>query len=39
MNRATLAGLRSSPTSLFDRRVKHNVDQLFDMQTLSRFGK
>jgi Protein of unknown function (DUF1329) len=39
MNRATLAGLRSNPSSLFDRRVKHNVDQLFDIQTLSRFGK
>ncbi|HEV7735250.1 MAG TPA: DUF1329 domain-containing protein [Candidatus Binatia bacterium] len=38
-NRATLAGLRSEPTSLFDRRVKHNTDQLFDMQTLSRWGK
>jgi hypothetical protein len=38
-DRATLAGLRSSFDSLFDRRVPLNTDQLFDMQTLSRFGK
>lgn len=38
-NRATLAGLRDDLALPFDRRVKHNVDQLFDVQTLSRFGK
>lgn len=39
MDRATLAGLRSSPDSLFDRRVKLNVGQLFDVNTLNRWGK
>jgi len=38
-DRATLAGLRPDPTALFDRRVTHNVDNLFDPQTLTRFGK
>jgi hypothetical protein len=37
--RATLAGLRSDMSLPFDRRVKLNVDQLFDVNTLSRFGK
>jgi len=39
MNRATLAGIRSTPTGPLDRRVRHNVDQLFNLQSLSRFGK
>jgi Protein of unknown function (DUF1329) len=39
LNRATLAGLRSDPSSLFDRRVKHNIQQLFSIDMLSRFGK
>jgi hypothetical protein len=39
MERATLAGLRKDPGEPFDRRVTHRVDQLFSMQTLSRFGK
>jgi hypothetical protein len=38
-NRATLAGLRSDLALPFDRRVKHPTDQLFDVATLSRFGK
>jgi len=38
-NRATLAGLRADPTLPFDRRVKLPVDRLFDVNTLSRFGK
>ncbi len=38
-NRATLAGLRPEPSLPFDRRVTHNVSQMFDFQTLSRFGK
>jgi hypothetical protein len=38
-DRATLAGFRSDPTWPFDRRVTHNVSQLFDYQTLNRFGK
>ena len=37
--RATLAGLRSDMSLPFDRRVKLPVDQLFDVETLSRFGK
>jgi hypothetical protein len=39
LDRATLAGLRSGPDALFDRRVPLKVDQLFDIQTLNRFGK
>ncbi len=38
-NRATLAGLRSDMSLPFDRRVMHKTDQLFDVSTLSRFGK
>ena len=38
-NRATLAGLRADLVLPFDRRVRHNTDQLFDVSTLSRFGK
>jgi hypothetical protein len=38
-NRATLAGLRTDMSLPFDRRVKLPVDQLFDVNTLSRFGK
>jgi hypothetical protein len=38
-DRATLAGLRQDLTLPFDRRVKHNTAQLFDVNTLSRFGK
>lgn len=38
-DRATLAGLRSDMSLPFDRRVTLNVDQLFDVNTLSRFGK
>jgi hypothetical protein len=38
-NRATLAGLRSDMNLPFDRRLKHADDQLFDYQTLNRFGK
>ena len=38
-DRATLAGFRLSPDHAFDRRVTHNIDQLFDYGTLSRFGK
>ena len=38
-SRATLAGLREDPNGMFDRRVHHKVDQLFDVQTLNRFGK
>ena len=38
-NRATLAGLRADMTLPFDRRVKLPVDRLFDVNTLSRFGK
>jgi hypothetical protein len=37
--RATLAGLRNTLDEPFDRRVTHKTDQLFAMQTLSRFGK
>jgi hypothetical protein len=37
--RATLAGLRSDMALPFDRRLKHADDQLFDYQTLNRFGK
>jgi Protein of unknown function (DUF1329) len=37
--RATLAGLRSDMSLPFDRRVKLPVDQLFEVETLSRFGK
>jgi hypothetical protein len=38
-NRATLAGLRSDMSLPFDRRVKLPVGQLFDVNSLSRFGK
>jgi hypothetical protein len=38
-NRASLAGLRGDPSLPFDRRVRHNIDQVFDIQALSRFGK
>jgi hypothetical protein len=38
-NRATLAGLRSDMSLPFDRRLKLNATQLFDVDTLSRFGK
>jgi hypothetical protein len=38
-NRATLVGLRAGANLPFDRRVKLPVDQLFDVNTLSRFGK
>ncbi len=38
-DRATLAGLREDMNLPFDRRVKLPVDQLFDVGTLSRFGK
>ena len=38
-NRATLAGLRSDMSLPFDRRVKLNATRLFDVDTLSRFGK
>ncbi len=38
-SRATLAGLREDPDGVFDRRVHHKIDQLFDVQTLNRFGK
>jgi hypothetical protein len=39
LDRATLAGLRRDKDSPFDRRVTHNIGQLFDMQALNRFGK
>ncbi|MFN8545361.1 MAG: DUF1329 domain-containing protein [Candidatus Binatia bacterium] len=39
LNRATLAGTRPDPDGPFDRRVTFNVDQLFSVATLSRFGK
>ncbi len=39
LDRATLAGLRSDPTGTFDRRVPLKTEQLFDIQTLNRFGK
>ena len=38
-DRATLAGLRQTPGEPFDRRVAHPIAQLFDIQSLSRFGK
>ncbi len=38
MNRATLSGLRPSPSSAFYRRPKIN-DNVFDPMTLNRFGK
>jgi len=37
--RATLADLRSDMSLPFDRRVKLPIDQLFDVDTLSQFGK
>jgi hypothetical protein len=39
--RATLAGIRpeNDYAGMFDRRVTHNIAQLFDYQTLNRFGK
>ncbi len=39
MNRATLAGIRVRLDGPFDRRVHHNVQQLFNLQSLARFGK
>jgi hypothetical protein len=39
MNRATLAGIRARPTGPLDRRVQHDVQQLFNLQSLARFGK
>ena len=38
-DRATLAGLRDDMNLPFDRRVHHPTEQLFDVQTLNRFGK
>jgi len=37
-NRATVAGIKISPTSLFDARIKFDP-ALFDMNSLSRYGK
>jgi len=39
LDRARLAGLRQDPDEPFDRRVAHPIAQLFDIQSLSRFGK
>lgn len=39
MNRATLAGIRARPDGPLDRRVTHNIAQLFNLQSLARFGK
>lgn len=39
LDRATLAGLRMDKQSPFDRRVQLKIGQLFDIQTLNRFGK
>jgi hypothetical protein len=36
--RATVGGIKISPTSLFDARVKYDA-ALFDMNSLSRYGK
>jgi hypothetical protein len=37
-NRATVAGLKSTPTSALDTHVPYNP-AFFDMNSLSRFGK
>jgi len=39
LDRATLTGLRASLTAPLDRRVKHDIEQTFDLQALSRGGK
>jgi hypothetical protein len=39
LQRATLTGIRARPTGPLDRRVTHDVHQLFNLQSLSRFGK
>jgi hypothetical protein len=39
LNRATLTGLRLSQDAPLDRRVKHNVEQIFDVNALMRTGK
>jgi len=39
LNRATLTGLRQSPTAPLDRRVRPNVDMLYDLNALARSGK
>ena len=38
LNRATVAGIKSSPTAVFDGRVRFDPN-LFDVDALSRFGK
>ena len=38
LNRATVAGIKSAPDTGFDGRIKFNP-RLFDLDTLSRFGK
>ncbi len=38
LDRATVAGIKSSPTAVFDGRLKFD-DRLFDVDALARFGK
>jgi hypothetical protein len=38
INQATVAGIKSDPKGGFDLRVRH-ADNLFDVSSLSRFGK
>jgi hypothetical protein len=39
MRRATLSGIRARPGAPLVRRVRHNIRQLFGLQSLARFGK